>query len=227
MHISVITLFPQMFEQVFSQSIIKRALNKNQVSLSYIPLRQFATDAYGSVDDRPYGGGHGMVMRVDIVDKAIEFARSTMHSTHVHTVLLDASGVPYKQKVAESLAKRDAMILVCGHYEGVDARVFSLVDECVSIGDYVLTGGEIPAMVVIDSVARLLPGVLSKEIATRDESFSADEKLLEYPQYTRPDEYKSMKVPEVLLGGNHSKIAIWRKIQAVAKTAKNRPDLTS
>jgi tRNA (guanine37-N1)-methyltransferase len=155
-----------MFEQVFSQSIIKRALNTNHVSISYVALRQFATDAYGSVDDRPYGGGHGMVLRVDIVDKAIEFAKTAMKATRAHTVLLDASGTPYKQKVAQSLAEREAMILVCGHYEGVDARVFSLVDECISIGDYVLTGGEIPAMVLIDSVVRLLPGVLSKEIAT-------------------------------------------------------------
>lgn len=214
-----------MFEQVFSQSIIKRALSKNHVTISYIALRQFATDAYGSVDDRPYGGGHGMVMRVDIVDKAIEFAKQTMKRPQIHTVLLDASGIPYKQKTAESLAKRDAMILICGHYEGVDARVFSLVDECISIGDYVLTGGEIPAMVLIDSVVRLIPGVLSKEIATKDESFSADEKLLEYPQYTRPDEYKSMKVPDILLGGNHREIARWRKAKATEKTVKNRPDL--
>lgn len=227
MQISVITLFPQMFEQVFSQSIIKRAHSKNHVSLSYVPLRQFATDAYGSVDDRPYGGGHGMVLRVDIVDKAIQFTKNSMQAPHAHTVLLDASGTPYKQKIAQTLSSRDSMILVCGHYEGVDARVFSLVDECISIGDYVLTGGEIPAMVLIDSVVRLLPGVLSKEIATKDESFSAEEKLLEYPQYTRPDQYKSMKVPGVLLGGNHKEIAKWRKEKSIQKTVNNRPDLIS
>ncbi len=225
MHISVITLFPEIFQEVFSQSIIKRAIAKTILTVSYVQLRQFATDAYGSVDDHPYGGGHGMVLRVDIVDKALEYSTNQLPSITPYKILLDASGAPYKQKMASELTLHQHIILLCGHYEGVDARVFSLVDSVISIGDYILTGGEIPAMVLIDSIGRLLPGTLSKEIATIDESFSTDPNLLEYPQYTRPNTYNAMEVPEIVLSGNHKKIADWRKTKAIEKTKKYRPDL--
>ena len=224
MHISVITLFPDIFDQVFSHSIVNRAITKEIVSISPIQLRQFASDSYGSVDDHPYGGGHGMVLRVDVVDRALSYAKERLAGTS-HSILLDARGTPYKQKIAKALTTYEHLILVCGHYEGVDERVVSLVDECISIGDYIQTGGEIPAMVIIDSVVRLLPKALSKEVATADESFSIHPQLLEYPHYTRPDTYNSMRVPPVLLSGNHKDIAQWREDQAKIKTKTNRPDL--
>lgn len=226
MHIQVITLFPELFTSTFSQSIISRAIKKKLVDISYIQIRQFATDSYGTVDDHPYGGGHGMVLRVDVIDRAIQFAKQQSKGES-HTVLFDASGTPYTQKRAKDLSEYENLILICGHYEGVDARIFTLVDEVISIGDYILTGGEIPAMVIIDSVSRLLPGVLSKTIAVTDESFSQNANLLEHPQYTRPDTYNGMQVPQVLLGGNHKEIEVFRRKQAILKTKKERPDLIS
>jgi tRNA (guanine37-N1)-methyltransferase len=194
----VLSLFPEIFSSVFSESIIKRAIQKQIISVEYIQLRQFSSDAYGSVDDHPYGGGHGMVLRVDVMDKAIQYAKSKGNG-HSHTIILDASGTPYTQKKATSLTSHEHLILICGHYEGFDARIFSLVDERISIGDYILTGGEIPAMVLIDSVTRLLSGTLKKSVATEDESFSKDAHLLEYPQYTRPEIYGTSSVPSILL----------------------------
>lgn len=226
MHIQVITLFPEMFSSVFSQSIVHRAIQQHRVEISYIQLRQFATDSYGTVDDHPYGGGHGMVLRVDVLDRAIEYAKSLV-SGESRTILLDASGSPFTQEAAEHLSSLENLILICGHYEGVDARVFSVVDDVISIGDYILTGGEIPSIVLIDSIVRLLPGVLKKAVATKDESFSSNKGLLEYPQYTRPETYKELVVPQVLLGGNHKKIETWRKEQAIKKTKEKRPDLIS
>ncbi len=216
-----------MFVGPFDHSILKRAALKNLIDITFVNIRQFATDPYGSVDDKPYGGGHGMILRVDIIDKAIEHAKSLYNNLKPHVVLIDAQGVPYTQTKALSLAHIEHLILVCGHYEGFDERIRDLVDEEISIGDYILTGGEIPAMVLVDSVTRLLPGVLSKEISSTDESFSISPTLLEHPQYTRPEQYKKMPVPAILLSGNHKNIQKWRDASAVEKTNKRRPDLAN
>ncbi len=226
MKFSIITLFPDMFTGPFEYSIIKRAVSKQLIEIDLINLRDFATDAYKSVDDRPYGGGIGMILRVDIVDRALKHVKSqiTKPKTQTKTILLDPQGTPYKQSIAHNLAKNyDHIILLCAHYKGVDERVRSLVDEEISIGDYVLTGGEIPAMVIVDSVTRLVSGVLSKPEATTHESFTNN--LLEYPQYTKPEMYNDKSVPEVLRSGDHKKIAAWQQWQALHKTKRKRPDL--
>lgn len=219
MHVSILTLFPNMFSGPFDQSIVKRAIDKKLVSIDYINIRNFATDKYKTVDGHPYGGGVGMILRVDVVDRALKSIKKG------HTILLDAGGTPYKQRKARELSTFDHLILICGHYEGIDERVRQLADEEISVGDYVLTGGEIPAMVVVDSVVRLLPGVLAKPEATIHESFT--ESLLEYPQYTEPQLYKGIAVPPVLLSGNHKKIADWRKSEALKRTRSRRSDLTN
>lgn len=216
MRISILTLFPEMFTGPFDISIIARAQQKQAVDINIINLRSFCTDTYKTVDDHPYGGGVGMVLKVDVVDKAL----SSIPKGKI--ILLDPQGSPYVQKKARELATDDHLIFLCAHYEGVDERIRSLVDEQISIGDYVLTGGELPAMVLIDSIVRLLPGVL-KEEATSDESFSSQQ--LEYPQYTRPEIYKGKRVPKILLSGNHAKILEWRKKQRVKRTKLHRPDL--
>ncbi len=214
MKISILTLFPDMFAGPFRQSMVKRAADRNLISIDYVNIRDFATDKYKSVDGHPYGGGVGMILRVDVVDRALKSVEKG------HVVLLDPGGTPYSQKKARELSRLDHLILICGHYEGVDARVRQLVDEELSIGDYVLTGGEIPAMVVVDSVVRLVPGVLAKPDATIKESFG--ESLLEYPQYTEPRQYNGMAVPEELLSGNHARIASWQE-KAAAERTKKRP----
>lgn len=207
MNISILTLFPEMFSGPFDQSIIKRAKKKKLVDIRLINIRDFATDRYKSVDDHPYGGGHGMIMRVDVIDRALKSIPQRQKS---HIILLDPRGTRYTQKKARELAAFDRLILICGHYEGVDERVHNLVNESISIGNYVLTGGEIPAMVITDSVIRLGVGVL-KESVTREESFSQSPKYKEFPQFTRPATYISMGVPGILLSGDHKKIAKWRK----------------
>lgn len=227
MKISILTLFPDMFLGPFRQSIIKRALEKKVVSVDFVNIRDFATDKYRSVDDHPYGGGVGMILRVDVVDRALKTVKSPLKETplKVKTILLDPQGIPYTQQKARQLSTFEHLILLCGHYEGVDERIRSLVDEEISIGDYVLTGGELPAMVVVDSVVRLIPGVLKKPEATERESFSPTATLLECPQYTRPETYKGMSVPDVLLSGNHKMIEAWKKDKARSRTQKRRPDL--
>lgn len=218
MKISIITLFPEVFEPILNSSILKRAQAKKKVSFEIINLRDFGEGKHKVVDDRPYGGGAGMVLKADVLAKALAKAGKGK------VVLTSASGKPYKQKVAQKLSKLDHIIIVCGHYEGVDQRfIDKYIDEEVSIGDYVLTGGEIPAMVIIDSVTRLIPGVLEKPEAVENESFS--DGLLEYPHYTRPEVFEGEKVPEVLLSGNHGEIAKWRKQKSLEKTKKVRPDL--
>lgn len=238
MKISIITLFPQVFEPILNSSIVSRAQKKGKVTFELINLRDFGEGKHQIVDDRPYGGGAGMVLKADILAKAVFAARSSslvnsstsdertskQETRNEKTILTSASGKPYKQQKARELSKLDHLILVCGHYEGVDQRfIESYVDEEISIGDYILTGGEIPAMVIVDSVVRLIPGVLKKEEATIIESFT--ENLLEGPQYTRPEEFESLKVPEILLSGNHGEIAKWRKQKSLQKTKKVRPDL--
>ncbi len=242
MKFSVLTLFPEMFS-VFSSSIISRAQKQNLISLNLVNIRDFAADKYRRVDDHPYGGGAGMIMKVDVIDRAIQsvFRHSGERSdsridsgqarmTKKRIILLDPKGEKYNQRIAKRLSKYDHLILVCGHYEGVDERVKKLVDESISIGDYVLTGGEIPAMVIVDSVTRLLPGVLKNSEAIAEESFhlkikKLTFKILEYPQYTRPAVYKNMPVPKILFSGDQKKIADWRKEQTEKLTKKNRPDL--
>lgn len=206
MKISILTLFPEMFTGPFEASIVKRAIEKKQISIEYINLRTFSTDRYKSVDDHPYGGGQGMILRVDIIDRALQKVKSLKSKV----ILLDPRGTTYKQQMAQRLSTFDHLILVCGHYEGVDERVRSMVDEEISIGNYVLTGGEIPAMVLVDSVVRLLPGVLSNK-TTVDESYSKYPSYHEYPQYTKPREYHGMNVPSVLVSGDHKKIEDWKK----------------
>lgn len=220
MKINIVTIFPRMFRGPFDESIIKRAQEKELVKINIHDLRRWAKDKHRTVDDRPYGGGPGMVMRVDILDRAI----SKLKTKSAKIILLTPQGKPFKQQQATELSKLDHLILIAGHYEGVDERVREhLVDEEVSIGDYVLTGGELPAMVVVDAVVRLIPGVLGKEASLEDESFN--KALLEYPQYTRPEKHRANKVPEVLMSGNHAEIEKWRKEQALKRTKKRRPDL--
>ncbi|MEK7504018.1 MAG: tRNA (guanosine(37)-N1)-methyltransferase TrmD [Patescibacteria group bacterium] len=213
MQINILTLFPPMFERVFDFSIVKRARDKKILDLRFVDLRQFSTDKYKSVDDRPYGGGAGMVMRVDIIDKALAGKTGKI-------ILLDAGGEKFTQKKAVQLSKEKNLIIICGHYEGIDHRVHEhLANEIISIGDYVLSGGEIPAMVLVDSITRLLPGVLGNPNSLNEESFSDALKIkncklkidCEYPQYTRPEDYNGWKVPEVLLSGDHKKIKAWQQ----------------
>lgn len=206
MKIDILTLFPKMFEGPFSESMVKAATTKKLVDIKIHDLREWAIDKRGSVDDRTYGGGKGMLIRVDVVDNALKDLKGKKSKV----VLLDAAGEKYTQEKAVEFSKQKHLILIAGHYEGVDHRIHEhLVDEIISIGDYVLTGGEIPAMVIADSVIRLIPGVLEIE-ATQKESHS-QKGVLEYPQYTRPEEYKGWTVPKILLSGNHKEIEKWRK----------------
>jgi tRNA (guanine37-N1)-methyltransferase len=209
MKIDVLTIFPSMFEGFFSESIIKRAIDKKLINIKVYNLRDWTEDNHKSVDAPPFGGGAGMLMRVDVIEKAI----SKLKKKNSKIVLLDTKGETYKQGKARELSKQGHLILIVPHYEGVDHRVHEYIaDEVISIGNFVLTGGEIPTMVVIDSVVRLLPGVLGNEDSLEEESFGDKESSqIEYPQYTRPSEYKGMKVPEILLSGDHKKIATWRK----------------
>lgn len=221
MKISIITLFPENFGPVLNSSILKRAQNKGKVQFELINLRDFGEGVHQVVDGKPYSGGAGMLLRADILAKAV----NSIKKPNSHIILTTASGITYKQARARELSKLEHIIVVCGHYEGVDQRfIDNYVNEEISIGDYVLTGGEIPAMIIADSVTRLIPGVLEKADATVNESFS-EEFPLEYPQYTRPDQFEGLKVPEVLTSGNHSEVAKWKKEKSLEKTKKIRPDL--
>jgi tRNA (guanine37-N1)-methyltransferase len=206
MKIDILTLFPEMFVSPFNASIIKRAESRDLIEINIHDLRKWGEGERRNVDDRPYGGGPGMLLRVDIIDNALKDLRTKSSKV----ILLDATGERFVQKKALEFSKYDHLILIAGHYEGVDHRVHeTLVDEVISIGDFVLTGGEIPAMIVVDSVIRLLPGVLGKDESSEVESHK-EPGYLEYPQYTRPEDYKGHKVPKVLLGGNHKEIQDWR-----------------
>lgn len=225
MRITILTLFPDMFTGPFSESIIKRSQEKGSVEIQLVNIRDFGLGTHKVVDDKPYGGGVGMVMKVDVLDKAIKSVRDkTLHSHQQKVVLLDPRGKQFKQQTAQDFSTLQHIILLCGHYEGIDERVRNLVDVTISIGDFILTGGEIPAMLVTDAVVRLIPGVL-KENATLHESFSIEGFLLEYPHYTTPSEYKGEKVPTILLSGDHKKIDAWRQEQSMQITKTYRPDL--
>lgn len=218
MKIKILTLFPEMFKGFVSESIIKRAIDKEVCEIQIIDIREYSPEKHHHVDDTPCGGGAGMVLRCDIVDMAITDNRSDKS----HVILMTPQGRVYNDHLARELAKYEELVLVCGHYEGFDERIRSMADDEISIGDYVLTGGELPAMIVSDSVIRLLDNAIKKE-SSDDDSFSNG--LLEYPQYTRPVSYKGMDVPEVLLSGNHKEINRFRLKESLRRTYLKRPDL--
>ena len=220
MKIDVLTLFPAMFAGPLDESIVKRAREAKLLDLKIHNLRDWTHDRHKTVDDKPFGGGPGMLLKVEPIFEAIE----SLSRAETKVILLSPSGRKFTQEIARELSQEKDLLLVCGSYEGFDERVReALADDELSIGDYVLTNGALPAMVVIDAVARLLPGVLGDDESSRDESFSHG--LLEYPQYTRPAEFRGMKVPEVLLSGNHAEIEKWRREQAKLRTKESRPDL--
>ncbi len=218
MKFDVLTLFPEMFESL-NQSIIGKGKEKGLIDINLVNIRDFSKNKHKQVDDTPYGGGAGMVMKADVVYDAYK----SLNVTKAKVIYMSPQGKVLNQNKVQSLAKEEHIILLCGHYEGIDQRVLDeIVDEEISIGDYVLTGGEIPAMVLIDSVSRYVEGVIKKE-STEEESFSNG--LLEYPQYTRPETFLNSKVPEVLLSGNHQNIEKWRRQKSLENTYKKRPEL--
>ncbi|MFH1458482.1 MAG: tRNA (guanosine(37)-N1)-methyltransferase TrmD [Candidatus Omnitrophota bacterium] len=224
MRIDIITIFPKMFDPVLNESIMMRAQRKGRVKIRIHNLRDYTTHKHKKVDDRPFGGGSGMVMACEPIFNAVEHIKSEITNHKSRVILLCPQGKKLNQKMAQSLTKFRHLILICGHYEGVDERVRKyLVDEEISIGDYVLTGGELPAMVLVDAVVRLLPGVLGDKNSLNFESFKGN--LLEYSQYTRPADFKGKTVPKILLSGDHQKIEIWRKKEALKRTKELRPDL--
>lgn len=259
MKITILTLFPKMIKSFFNESIIKRAQEKGLVEISLVDLRDFAVDKHGTVDSRPYGGGVGMILRADVIEKALEKSKIKSQKSKIvmknsklkeKVILTSPKGKIFNQDKAISYSKLDHLVIICGHYEGVDERVKDYIDEEISIGDFILTGGEIASTLITDSVVRLIPGVLKKEKAVVNESFfqvPIDDliqavkddsylkqlknkgvkklKLLEYPQYTRPLEFKGKKVPSVLVSGDHAKIKKWQLKKAYQQTLNKRPDL--
>ena len=225
MHFDILTLFPSMFEGAFSESIIKRAIEAGLVSIAIHDIRDFTTDRHRTADDAPYGGGGGMVMKPEPIFAAVEAILGPIAKARgVPIILLTPQGRLLTQEVARELASHERLVLICGHYEGVDERVRQhLATDEISIGDYVLSGGEVPAMVIVDAVTRLIPGVLGDPGATFEDSFSHG--LLEYPHYTRPPIFRGWAVPEVLLSGDHAAIARWRRREALRRTWQRRPDL--
>jgi tRNA (guanine37-N1)-methyltransferase len=222
MRFDILTLFPEMFSSPLRESILGRAIEKKLIQIHTVNIRNYASDKHQTVDDTPYGGGQGMVMKVEPIAEVIEWVKSKNPSAQ--TIYLTPQGKPFNQEMALRLSSKPHLILLCGRYEGVDERVRELfVDEEISIGDYVLTGGELAAMVVVDAVSRLLPGVLGSDRSAEEDSFSHS--LLEYPQYTRPFNFRERCVPEILISGNHSAISLWRRKEALKRTWERRPDL--
>ena len=222
----VITLFPEAFTSYFNESILARAQKNKLFKLQLHQLRDFTLDKHNKVDDRPYGGGAGMVLQPEPIVRAlksIKASRPHANAKKVRTILLTPQGKPFVQKDVTRLGKYDRLVFVCGRYEGFDERVRSYVDEEISLGDFVLTGGELAAMSIIDAVARFIPGVLGDATSSTEESFS--DSLLEYPHYTRPEVFEKKRVPKILLSGDHAKVAAWRKQEALKRTKKRRPDL--
>ena len=216
--INILTLFPNMFDGFLTESIIKRAIETKKVDISIKNLRDYAKNKHKQVDDTPYGGGAGMVLMCEPVFDAVE----DLKKKNTKVIMMTPQGKPYNQKIAEKLSKEKNLLIICGHYEGFDERIRTLADMEISIGDFVLTGGEIPSMAICDSVIRLLDGVIEKE-SYEEESFQGD--LLDYPVYTRPADFRGMKVPEVLLSGHHAKINEWRLNEQIKRTKERRPDL--
>ncbi|CAN7465720.1 tRNA (guanosine(37)-N1)-methyltransferase TrmD [Paenibacillus sp. LjRoot153] len=228
MRVDVLTLFPEMFEGVFSSSILGKARDKGIVSLSTVNFRDYSTNKHNTVDDYPYGGGGGMVLKPEPIFGAVEDLPTHQTAEGVavkpRVILLCPQGETFTQKKAEELAGEEHLVFICGHYEGYDERIRQyLVTDELSVGDYVLTGGEIPAMVIIDSVVRLLPGVLGNEMSAVTDSFSTG--LLEYPHYTRPAKFRDWEVPEMLLSGHHANVKKWRNKESLIRTLERRPDL--
>ncbi|MGD0856407.1 MAG: tRNA (guanosine(37)-N1)-methyltransferase TrmD [Dehalococcoidia bacterium] len=224
MQIDILTLFPGAFSGYLQHSIIGRAIERNFVDIRLHDIRSFTHDKHGTADDYPYGGGAGMVMKPEPVFEAVESIKSGIEKSEYPVILLTPQGKILTQEIAEKLASLQNIILICGHYEGIDERVAEhLVTDEISIGDYLLSGGETAAMVIIDSLVRLLPGAIGSQTSLDEESHVGN--LLEYPQYTRPPEFRGWHVPEVLLSGNHKEIAIWRREQSILRTARRRPDL--
>lgn len=223
MRFDIVTIFPKMFDSPLAESILKRAREAGKIEVIRHDIRDFTSDVHRSVDDTPYGGGAGMVMRPEPLVACVEAVPSV---GKICRILMTPQGEPLTQAIVKELASYDQLVLICGRYEGIDERARKLIcDREISIGDYVLAGGEIPAMVVIDAVTRLIPGVLGNEVSLESESF--EEGLLEYPHYTRPETFRGEKVPDVLLSGHHAEIAKWRREQAISRTRERRSDLLS
>lgn len=218
----ILSVFPGMFTSIFGESLLKKAQERDLIQIHVHDIRQYAEDRHRMTDDAPYGGGGGMVMKVEPIDRALQAL--ALNGEEAQVVLLTPQGETLSQSIAQELSRLTRIVLVCGHYEGIDERVRAhLVDREISIGDYVLTGGELPAMVLVDAVARLVPGVLGNALSATEDSFSS--KLLEYPHYTRPATYKTWTVPEVLISGHHREIETWRRRESLRRTLKRRPDL--
>ena len=222
MRIDILTLFPEMFDGVLSASMLGRAQANGLIDIRVHNIRDYTDNKHKKADDYPFGGGAGLVMMAQPIYDCMD---AVLEGGTARRILMTPRGRTLNQKIAKELSGEERLVLLCGHYEGVDERVMEIIDDEISVGDYVLTGGELPAMIVVDCVSRLIPGVLGSEESAADESFSED--LLEYPQYTRPASFRGMDVPEILLNGHHAKIQAWRKEQARLKTALNRPDLLS
>lgn len=223
MRVDFVSLFPAMFFSPFDDSILHRAREKGFLDIHILNPRDFAFDRHKHVDDSPFGGGSGMVLKPEPMFRAVRFLKETTNFERRRVLLMSPDGEVFTQKKAKELADYEQLIFLCGHYEGFDARITELADESLSIGDYVLTGGELPAMVIVDAVARMLPGVLGSEMSAPTDSFYNG--LLEYPQYTRPSDYHGRLVPDVLLSGDHAKIAAWRRRESLRLTFRRRPDL--
>ena len=219
MKIDILTLFPNMFDGVFQESIIKRAINDKKVEINLINFRDYTNDPHNKVDDTPYGGGVGMVLMCQPIFDCI----NSIKNDDSLVIMMTPDGIPYKQKIAYELSNKKHIIILCGHYEGFDERIRSICDMEISIGDFILTGGEIPSMVLVDSIVRLIPGVINERSHIED-SFN-DNYLLDYPVYTKPSEYKGMKVPDILLSGDHKKIDEYRYSESLKRTKDRRPDL--
>jgi len=217
--VDIVTAFPDMFSSLLSESILKKAQENGFLEATVHDLRDYTTDKHRQIDDTPYGSGPGMLIKVEPLYRAIE----ELKSSGSHIILLTPQGKILKQEFTQELSKKEHLIMICGHYEGVDERIRSFVDEEISLGDYILTGGELPAMVLLDAVTRKLDGVLGSSESLAEESF--EKGLLEYPQYTKPAEFEGLKVPEVLLSGHHQKIEDWRKEESLRRTKERRPDL--
>ncbi|HHW02894.1 MAG TPA: tRNA (guanosine(37)-N1)-methyltransferase TrmD [Thermoanaerobacterales bacterium] len=223
LYIHILTLFPEFFTGPLDVSILKRAREKELIKIKLINIRDFSHDKHKKVDDYPYGGGCGMVMKPEPIFEAVEYAMEDFKAAKRRIILMSPQGEPFNSQKARSLSEQEHLIIICGHYEGVDERVKTIITDEISIGDFIVTGGELPALAVVDAAARFIPGVLGSRESPVNESFC--EGLLEYPQYTRPEVYRDLRVPEVLLSGNHKEIELFRRREALKRTRERRPDL--
>lgn len=223
MKIDVVTLFPEMFDSPLSHSIMKRAIDKDLLEVNKVNFRRFGSGKHQHVDDTPYGGGAGMLLKPEPIFQSMEEINQREPNTTKRIILMDPAGKPFDQNMAEEFSREEHLVFICGHYEGYDERIRSLVTDEVSLGDYVLTGGELAAMVMMDAAVRLIPGVLGNEVSAETDSHSSG--LLEHPHYTRPAEYEGMEVPQVLMNGNHKLIEEWRHKESLKRTFERRPDM--